>query len=250
MGTMLANKIALVTGGGSGIGKATCLAIAAEGARVVVNDLDLSSAQAVVQQIIDNGGTASAVSGNVSVPEDVEALVAAVQESYGGLHLAVNNAGIGGPLGPLADVEIEGYKRVIAVNQDSVFYGMKYQIPAMIASGGGSIVNMSSILGLVGDGFVAPYVAAKHAVTGLTKSAALAYASNGIRVNSIHPGYTETPLLSELPQEAYDGLVSAHPIGRLGQPEEIADLIVFLLSDKAAFITGSQHVIDGGYTAR
>lgn len=250
MGTVLAEKIALVTGGGSGIGKATCLAIAAEGARVVVNDLDILSAQAVVQEIIESGGTAIAVAGNVSIPEDVAAMVDAAQRTYGGLHLAVNNAGIGGPLGPLADIDIEGYKRVIAINQDSVFYGMKYQIPAMIASGGGAIVNMSSILGLVGDGFVAPYVAAKHAVTGLTKSAALAYANQGIRVNSIHPGYTDTPLLSELPAEAYDGLIAAHPIGRLGQPDEIAQLIVFLLSDNASFITGSQHVIDGGYTAR
>ena len=250
MGTVLAEKIALVTGGGSGIGKATCLAIAAEGARVVVNDLDILSAQDVVQEIIGSGGTAIAVAGNVSIPEDVAAMVDAAQRTYGGLHLAVNNAGIGGPLGPLADIDIEGYKRVIAINQDSVFYGMKYQIPAMIASGGGAIVNMSSILGLVGDGFVAPYVAAKHAVTGLTKSAALAYANQGIRVNSIHPGYTDTPLLSELPTEAYDGLIAAHPIGRLGQPDEIAQLIVFLLSDNASFITGSQHVIDGGYTAR
>ena len=250
MSQLLEGKIALVSGGGSGIGKATCLAIADEGARLVVNDLDFAAAEAVVAEIIAQGGVAIAVAGDVAVAEDVAALVDAAQREFGGLHLAVNNAGIGGPLGPLADVEIDGYKRVVAVNQDSVFYGLKYQIPAMISSGGGSIVNMSSILGLVGDGFVAPYVASKHAVSGLTKSAALAYASQGIRVNSIHPGYIETPLLSELPQEAYDGLVAAHPIGRLGQPEEVANLIVFLLSEKASFITGSQHVIDGGYTTR
>jgi NAD(P)-dependent dehydrogenase (short-subunit alcohol dehydrogenase family) len=243
-------KTALVTGAGSGIGKAVSVALGAHGANVVACDINVDAAQEVVEEIVNAGGTATAIGGDVGRPEDVKAAVNAAIAAYGALHLAFNNAGIGGPLGPIADIDIEGYKRLMDVNLHSVFYGMHYEIPEMLKAGGGAIVNCSSILGLVGDANAAPYVAAKHGVSGLTKAAALAYASQDVRVNSVHPGYIDTPLLQGLPPEAYEGLIALHPIGRLGLAEEVAHLVVFLLSDKAGFITGSQHVIDGGYTSQ
>jgi len=245
-----AGKVAVVTGGGSGIGKAIALELAVHGASVVVNDLKMEVAQKVVDQIVSSGGNAVAIAGNVGKPEDVKAVVDLAVKTYGKLNLAVNNAGIGGPLGLLADLDIEGYKNLMDINLHSVFYGMKYQIPEMLKVGGGAIVNISSILGLVGDGGAAPYVAAKHGVSGMTKAAAIGYAPQGIRINSVHPGYIETPLLGNLPKEARDGLISMHPIGRLGTANEVADLVLFLLSDKSTFITGSQHLVDGGYVAR
>ena len=243
-------KTALVTGGGSGIGKAVALELAVHGANVVVNDLHLETAMKVVDQIVSSGGNAVAIAGNVGKPEDVKAAVELAVTSYGGLHLAVNNAGISGPLGPITEIDIHAYKELMDVNLHSIFYGMRFQIPELLKAGGGAIVNISSILGLVGDAGAVPYVTAKHGVTGMTKAVALGYADKGIRINSVHPGYIETPLLGNLPKEAFDGLVSLHPIGRLGTANEVADLVLFLLSDKASFITGSSHLVDGGYTAK
>jgi NAD(P)-dependent dehydrogenase (short-subunit alcohol dehydrogenase family) len=250
MVNQFAGKTALITGGGSGIGKAVALALGAEGARVVVNDLKREVAQAVADEITSAGGKAIAVAGDVGNPDDVKAAVDAAVNEYGGLNLAFNNAGIGGPLGPIADIDIDGYRKLMDVNLHSVFYGMHYEIPAMLNAGGGAIVNTSSILGLVGDPNAVPYVAAKHGVAGMTKAAALGYASQGIRVNSVHPGYIDTPLLENLPEDAYNALVGMHPLGRLGTSEEVANLVLFLLSDQASFITGSQHVVDGGYTTQ
>ena len=243
-------KTALVTGGASGIGKAVALGLGAEGANVIVLDLHLDPAKTVADEITTAGGHAVALAGNVANPDDVKAAVDAAVSNYGALQLAFNNAGIGGPLGPLADITIEGYHQLIDVNLHSVFYGMFYEIPEMLKAGGGAIVNTSSILGLVGDANAVPYVTAKHGLAGMTKAAALGYASQGIRINSVHPGYIDTPLLAGIPKEMYDGLVSLHPIGRLGTAEEVAKYVVFLLSEDASFITGSQATIDGGYTAK
>jgi NAD(P)-dependent dehydrogenase (short-subunit alcohol dehydrogenase family) len=249
MSKQFQSKTAIVTGAASGIGKAFALGLGAEGANVVVNDLKTESAQAVADEIVAAGGSAIAIAGDVSNPDDVKAAVDAAVARFGALHLAVNNAGIGGPLGLLADIDIAGYKRLMDVNLHSVFYGMYYQIPAMLKAGGGAIVNISSILGVVGNATAVPYVTAKHGVSGMTKAAALGYADKGIRVNSVHPGYIDTPLLQSLPKEAYDALAGLHPIGRLGTTEEVSGLVLFLLSDKASFITGSQYLVDGGYTS-
>ncbi|MBH0009646.1 SDR family NAD(P)-dependent oxidoreductase [Salinibacterium sp. SWN1162] len=243
-------KTAVVTGGGSGIGRAVALGLGARGANVIVNDLKHEVAQVVVDEIVAAGGAATAIAGDVGKPDDVKAAVDLAVSTYGALHLAFNNAGIGGPQGLAEDIDIEGYLKLMDVNLHSVFYGMHFQAPAIVAAGGGAIVNTSSILGVVGDANALPYVTAKHGVSGMTKAAALGYASKGVRINSVHPGYIDTALLAGIPAEIYDTLVAKHPAGRLGTSEEVAELVLFLLSDKASFITGSQHLVDGGYTAQ
>jgi NAD(P)-dependent dehydrogenase (short-subunit alcohol dehydrogenase family) len=245
-------KTALITGGGSGIGEAVALGLGRGGANVVVADLNEEAAKKIADQITSAGGKAVAIGGNVGKAEDVKAMVDKAVSEYGALHLAFNNAGIGGPSGPVGDIDIDEYHNLMNVNLHSVFYGMKYQAPEMIKAGGGSIVNTSSILGLVADrdGIYAPYVASKHAVTGMTKAAAVSLAKEGVRVNSLHPGYINTPLVkNNLPDEFMPMIEGLHPIGRLGNAEEVANVVLFLLSDESSFVTGSQYVVDGGYTS-
>jgi NAD(P)-dependent dehydrogenase (short-subunit alcohol dehydrogenase family) len=248
---MLENKVAIVTGAGSGIGKAIAILYAAEGAKVVVTDVDEQGGSATVTEIKSAGGHAIFFKADTSKPEDSENTVKAAVTTFGGLHIAVNNAGIAGPISPLADYPIDGWNKVISINLSGVFYGMRYQIPALLASGGGSIVNMASILGKVGTQGSSAYVSAKHGVVGLTEAAAIEYAQHNIRINSIGPGYIVTPLLTNaLDEPTTKYIAGLHPMNRLGTAEEVAHLALFLNSDKASFITGSYYNVDGGYLAQ
>jgi NAD(P)-dependent dehydrogenase (short-subunit alcohol dehydrogenase family) len=248
---MLDNKVAIITGAGSGLGKAMALLYAREGAKVVISDIDEKGGNETVSEVEANGGKAIFVKADSTSPEDNKNLVDQAVAKFGGLHIAVNNAGIGGPISIVGEYPIDGWDKVIAINLSGVFYGLRYQIPAILKSGGGSIVNVASILGKVGTKGSSAYVAAKHGVIGLTEAAALEYADQKIRINSIGPGYVLTPLVkNNLDKEALDGLVSLHPIGRLGEPEEVAELALWLNSDKASFVTGSYYNVDGGYLAQ
>jgi len=246
----LDGKVALVTGAGSGIGRATAMLLAAEGAAVVATDINADAVGTTVDEIRASGGRAVAFTGDVASPDDVRASVELAVATFGGLHLAVNNAGIVGPLGRPEDIDIDAYRRVIDVNLNSVFYGLKFEIPAIRASGGGAIVNTSSVAGLAGLDNALGYTTTKHGVVGMTKSAALAYASEGIRINTVNPGYVDTPLLGYLDDAAMAELATQHPMGRLATADEVAQVILFLLSGRSGFVTGAQYVVDGGYIAQ
>lgn len=246
----LENKTAIVTGAGSGIGRAIAILYAVEGARVVVSDINEKGGEETVAQIKSGGGDAVFVNADTSNPDDCRTLVDTAIKTFGALHIAVNNAGIGGPISPVGDYPVDGWDKVISINLSGVFYGMRYQIPAMLASGGGCIVNMASILGKVGTRGSAAYAAAKHGVIGLTEAAALEYADKKIRINSIGPGYIVTPLLSALDDATLQVLKGMHPMGRLGTAEEVAELALWLNSEKASFVTGSYYNVDGGYLAQ
>lgn len=254
MAGMLEGKIGLVTGAGSGIGRSTALLMAREGAKVVVSDVDESGGADTVSMIEEAGGHATFVKADVSDPAQVAAMVKTAVDTYGALHAAVNNAGIGGEAGTVADYSVEGWRKVQSINLDGVFYSMKYEIPAMLDSGGGSIVNIASILGLVAWAQAPAYVAAKHGVVGLTKAGAIEYAQQGIRINAINPGFIDTPLLRkggiEPGTDLWDFIASKHATNRLGTPEEVAEGIVWLLSDRAEFVTGITLPVDGGFTAQ
>ena len=247
-GKRLEGKVALVTGAGSGIGEAIAHQFADQGATVVVVDINDVPAKQVATDI---GPAAHAEVADVSDAESMKSLIDRVVTEHGRLDIAVNNAGIGGASAPLAEYPLDSWKQVMAVNLDGVFYSMRYEIPAMLKNGGGSIVNIGSILSSVGFEQSGAYVAAKHGVMGLTKTAAIEYSKDGVRVNTVGPGFIETPLLKK-PEaaEIVKGVTAMHPIGRLGQPEEVANLVTFLASDEASFVTGGYYTVDGAFTAQ
>jgi NAD(P)-dependent dehydrogenase (short-subunit alcohol dehydrogenase family) len=243
-------KIALVTGAGSGIGRATSLRLAEEGAVVVAADINAAAARETVALIEAAGGPAAvARTLDVAVAADAEAAVKNTVERFGALHLAVNNAGVAGVNLPIGELRTEDWDRLISVNLNGVAYGLRFQIPAIISSGGGAIVNMSSVAGTVALPANPAYTAAKHAVAGLTKAAGADYGRFGVRVNAVGPGFISTPLLSGCPDGITAYLAGKHAMGRLGEAREVAALVTFLLSDDASFITGSYHLVDGGYAA-
>lgn len=252
MNQLLQDKVALVTGGTTGIGRAAAIALARAGAKVVVSGRRASEGETTVRTIAAAGGDALFVAADVGRQDEVAALVARTVDRYGRLDIAVNNAGVESTvMAPTAGQDDDDFDRVMAINVRGVYWSMKHEIPAMLRTGGGSIVNTSSVAGLIGMPGVAPYVASKHAVLGLTKNAALEYAKQNVRVNAVAPGAVETPMLDRftemVPREA---LMSMHPIGRIGRPEEIADAIVWLASPAAAFVTGQTLAVDGGFTAQ
>jgi NAD(P)-dependent dehydrogenase (short-subunit alcohol dehydrogenase family) len=245
-------KVALVTGAASGIGKSIALLYAKNGAKVVVSDIDDTGGQETVEAITKAGGEAIHIHADVSKPDDCMRLVGQTLAKYDRLDFACNNAGIGGEQNPVAQLSVEGWNRTIAINLSGVFYCMRYEIQAMSKNGGGSIVNMASILGQVGFAGAAAYVSAKHGVVGLTQTAALEYSKTGIRVNAVGPAFIRTPMIEGAISDPVtaQALTAAHPIGRLGQPEEIAELVIWLSSDKASFVTGNYYAADGGYLAQ
>jgi NAD(P)-dependent dehydrogenase (short-subunit alcohol dehydrogenase family) len=246
-------KVALVTGGGAGIGRATALAFAREVAQVVIGDRNVERGEETIRMIRDSGGTASFRQTDVSVANDVEALVDHAMTTYGRLDLAFNNAGVEGEVRPLADQNEANYDAVMNINVKGVWLSMKYEIPPMLKNGGGAIVNASSVAGVTGFPGIGIYSASKHAVIGLTKTAALEYSAQGIRVNAVNPGLIDTEMADRLAagvNTTKDDLAPLHPIGRIGRVKEVADAVLWLCSSRASFVTGHSLFVDGGFTAR
>jgi NAD(P)-dependent dehydrogenase (short-subunit alcohol dehydrogenase family) len=246
-------KVALVTGGGVGIGRATALAFAREGAKVVIGNRNVASGDEVVKAIQAAGGEASFLRTDVESEDDIKALVDHAVSTYGRLDVAFNNAGIEGLVAPLVDQTDDNFRSVMDINVRGVWLSMKYQIPEMLKAGGGAIVNNSSVAGLIGFGGISIYSASKHAVMGLTKVAALEYSAQGVRVNAVNPGVIDTSMVDRLAvslQTEKESLGSLHPIGRIGHPDEVANAVLWLCSEKASFVTGTAMPVDGGYTAQ
>ena len=252
----LAGKVALVTGAASGLGAETARRLAREGAAVMLSDFRVGDAEAVTAEIIAAGGLAAFIAHDVTSEDDWSAAVTATTTIHGRLDILVNNAGIVGNQLDLMTHSLADWRRILAVNLDGVFLGMRAVGPVMAGQGGGSIVNLSSIMGKVAMPNVTAYAASKGGVLMLTKAAAVEWAPLGIRVNSVHPGFIDTPMVANALHAAENGnemrsaIIAAHPLGRLGMPREIADAVVFLASDEASFMTGAELVVDGGYTAQ
>ena len=244
-------KVAWVSGGAAGIGEACCARLAREGARVVIADVDLASASAAVDRLTAAGAEAIALRCDVADPQAVEASIAATVATFGRLDLAVNNAGIAGALTDIVHYPLETWNRVIAINLNGVYHGLRVQIPAMIKLGGGAIVNMASLLGTVGFPGVSAYAAAKHAVVGMTKTAALEFGAANVRINAVCPSFIKTALtLGPIPDgPAWADLASKHAVNRCAEPEDVAAMVAFLGSDDAHYLTGAVYLVDGGYTA-
>ena len=246
-------KVALMTGGSSGIGRATALAFAREGAQVVIGDRNTRRGEETVSMIRNAGGTASFRRTDVLVAADIEALVEHAISEYGGLDLAFNNAGIEGDVRPLVEQTEANYDALMDINVKGVWLSMKYEIPRMLERGGGAIVNCSSVAGVIGFPGIGIYAASKHAVIGLTKTAALEYSAQGIRINAVNPAVIDTEMADRLAaglNMKKDDLSTLHPIGRIGQVDEVAEAVLWLCSGRASFVTGHSLVVDGGFTVR
>lgn len=247
------NRVAVITGAASGIGREAAIAFARKGAHVAISDIDKEGLDETARLLEDTGVKVLAVVTDVSSSKEVQVLISSVMEKFGRLDFACNNAGIGGPAAPTAEYSEEDWDKVLNINLRGQWLCMKYQIPAMLEKSGGAIVNVASILGTVGFASAPAYVAAKHGLVGLSKSAALEYSAQGVRVNSLAPGFIDTPMLEKggitTDPEIKKMITDRHPIGRLGTPREVADAIVWLASDEASFITGHTLLVDGGYTA-
>lgn len=243
-------KVAIVTGAASGIGRATAVRFATDGASVVVSDVNDDGGHDTVDIVTGAGGAATYVHADVSDDADAARLVATAADTYGGLDIAVNNAGKLGHFMPAADIPLDEFDRIMAVNVRGVFLGIKHQLPAIAARGGGAIVNVASAAGYLAQPFAAAYTASKHAVVGLTKAAALDHAQSGVRINSVCPGGVATNIAAHLDLSGMEDAPEPHPLGRPAQPEELANAIVWLASDDASFVLGSNVLVDGGLTLK
>ncbi len=252
MNQRFAGKSVLVTGAGSGIGRAAALAFSGEGARLIISDVDDAGGQSTTEMIRDRGGEAEFVQADVSRAADCAAMVERASSCFGRLDVAFNNAGINLQVAPIVDIEEAQWQRIVAINLTGVFLSMKYEIPVMKRTGGGTIVNTASVGGLIGTAGVTAYCATKHGVVGLTKSAALDHIRDGIRINAICPGGTLTPMLAEWFKhaEVERAALSQTPIGRMADPAEIAQAVLFLASEESSFMVGHAMVADGGLTAQ